>query len=53
MAYKMNDKFIDPRRKIEERDGALMPKGKSSIANLSEKEVCIEVKYEDDPKYDN
>lgn len=45
--------YCDPSRYIECRDGALMPKGKNSIANLSEKEVNIEVKYEDLKKYDN
>jgi len=46
----MDDNYRDPRRELERKDFELMPKGKSSIANLDQFGFQKEVKYENDKK---
>ena len=45
---RLDDSYRDPRREKELKDFDLMPKGKSSIANLDPMGFYKEVKYEND-----
>lgn len=47
---RMDDNYRDPRRELERRDYELMPKGKSSVANLDESGFQKEVRYEESKK---
>ena len=47
---KLDEKYRDPRRELERKDYELMPKGKSSIANLDPFGFQKEVRYEESKK---
>ena len=51
MAHKFDDNYKDPRRELERKDFELMPKGKSSPANLDPFGFQKEVVYEDGKKF--